>query len=150
MSALYAGTAAQREEYAVDDVAEHAASLVANFDAAAAQAPAAVVGQYTRVRPEVTAYAEAAKAIVARLATDHRGGGGAAAGFLEPIRRPGERPRRDRRRDAAWRCRTRPARGRPRLAERLAHPVRRAGRRVLTARRAVHRPGHPASAAVQC
>jgi hypothetical protein len=36
---------------------------------------------YARVRSEVVAYAEAAKAIVATAATDHAGGRGPAAGL---------------------------------------------------------------------
>jgi methyl-accepting chemotaxis protein len=82
MSALYAGTAAQREAYAVDEVAEHTSDLLGNFDAAAAQAPAAVAGQYTRVRPQLVAYADAAKAIVATAATDHAAAAARLPDFL--------------------------------------------------------------------
>jgi methyl-accepting chemotaxis protein len=82
MSALYATAAAQRQAYAADEVAEHTAELVDNFDAATARAPDAVAGMYTRVRSEVVAYAEAAKAIVATAATDHAAAAARLPDFL--------------------------------------------------------------------
>jgi methyl-accepting chemotaxis protein len=71
MSALNATTAAQRTAYEVDGVAEHATTLIDNFDAAAAQAPGALAARYAEVRPAVLGYGAAAKSLVALAATDH-------------------------------------------------------------------------------
>ena len=70
MSALYAKTPAQREAYAVAEVAEHADTLVTKYDAAAAAAPPALAAEYARVRPAVAAYGEAARSLVALAETD--------------------------------------------------------------------------------
>jgi methyl-accepting chemotaxis protein len=78
MAALYATTAAQRSEFGVDEVTAHGTDLLDNFDLAAAEAPAGLKGDYTRVRPQLATYAAAAAAIVTAAATDH----GRAAGLL--------------------------------------------------------------------
>jgi methyl-accepting chemotaxis protein len=83
MSALYATTPAQRQAYGVDEVTEHAQVLLENFDAAASKAPAALSGDYRRVRPELAAYAETAAGIVATAATDHRTAQSRLDGFLK-------------------------------------------------------------------
>ena len=80
MSAMYATSAAQRTAYAVDEVAGHATELLANYDAAAGEAPAALQAGFTTVRPRLAAYAAAATQVVTTAATDHR----AAARLLGP------------------------------------------------------------------
>jgi methyl-accepting chemotaxis protein len=71
MAALYATTDAQRTEFGVADVTGHGTELLDNFDKAAAEAPAGLKADYTRVRPELAAYAAAAAGIVTLAATDH-------------------------------------------------------------------------------
>jgi methyl-accepting chemotaxis protein len=65
MASLYATTAAQREQFGVAEVADHAQSMVTNYDAAADEAPDRLRAEYARVRPAVVAYTDAAKAMVA-------------------------------------------------------------------------------------
>ncbi|HEX5198672.1 MAG TPA: methyl-accepting chemotaxis protein [Actinoplanes sp.] len=71
MSALYATSAEQRAKYGVAEVSEHAETILEMYDAAAAEAPAALRPEYAEVRPRLAAYAEAAKSEVATAATDH-------------------------------------------------------------------------------
>ena len=61
MSALYATSAAQREQFAVDEVGGHARTMLENFDAAADAAPGGLRREYARVRPAVVAYGAAAE-----------------------------------------------------------------------------------------
>ena len=97
MAALYATSDAQRERFGVAEVTEHAQVMLENFDAAAAEAPAGLQAEYTRVRPAVVAYGKTAKAVVA---ADRTTGRGPAAGLPGSVRGAGDRPGRDRRRDA--------------------------------------------------
>jgi methyl-accepting chemotaxis protein len=73
MSAMYARTAAERETYAVDEVTEHGDAMLANYDAAAAQAPASLRAEYTQVRPRVAEYAKTAAEVVRTRATGRLG-----------------------------------------------------------------------------
>jgi methyl-accepting chemotaxis protein len=70
MSALVATTAEQREEYEVEAVTEHGATMLEKFDAAAGLAPEKLRDDYTAARPQVAEYAETAAATVAAAATD--------------------------------------------------------------------------------
>jgi methyl-accepting chemotaxis protein len=88
MAALYATTAAQREEYAVAEVTEHAETLVTKYDAAATTAPGPLVAEYARVRPAVVQYGETAVSLVALAEKDHA----AAAARLPEFPRPPGRP----------------------------------------------------------
>ena len=83
MSALFATTAEQREAYAVDEVTEHAGTLVTNYDRAATVAPPDVAADYARDRPAVVAYGEEAKSLVALAATDHAAAVAALPAFLQ-------------------------------------------------------------------
>ncbi|GIF00142.1 methyl-accepting chemotaxis protein [Paractinoplanes rishiriensis] len=71
MAALYARTGAQREAYAVEEVAEHGEVMLAKFDAAAKLAPESMRAEYEQVRPRVVAYAETAAQVVQTAGTDH-------------------------------------------------------------------------------
>lgn len=64
MAAMYARGEEQRAEYAVEEVAEHGATMLENYDAAAALAPADLRAEYVRVRPAVADYAETAAEVV--------------------------------------------------------------------------------------
>jgi methyl-accepting chemotaxis protein len=70
MSAMYATSAAQRTAYAVDEVVEHGTELLANYDAAAAEAPTTLREDFTEVRPRLVAYAAAAARVVTAAGTD--------------------------------------------------------------------------------
>jgi methyl-accepting chemotaxis protein len=70
MSALYATDDAQRQTYGVDEVTDHAETILAMYDAAAADAPAELKAQYAEVRPRLVAYADAAASLVATAAAD--------------------------------------------------------------------------------
>ncbi|MEV4637598.1 methyl-accepting chemotaxis protein [Actinoplanes sp. NPDC049548] len=83
MSALYATTGEQRQAYAVDEVTEHAATMVAKFDAAAKAAPPELTARYAEVRPDVVGYSDAAKSLVALAATDHAAAVAQLPAFLE-------------------------------------------------------------------
>jgi methyl-accepting chemotaxis protein len=65
MSALYARTPADRQTLAVDEVTDHASELLTNYDAAAAEAPAALRDDYARIRPPLVRYAQSATGMVA-------------------------------------------------------------------------------------
>ena len=80
LAALYATTDAQRDRLGVAEVTEHAATMVTQFDAAAASAPADLTGEYARVRPDVVRYAETAKTLVA---ADRAAAEAGLPGFLE-------------------------------------------------------------------
>jgi methyl-accepting chemotaxis protein len=71
MSAMYATTDAQRRAYAVDDVTDHAKTILEMYDAAAAEAPAGLQAEYAAVRPRLVVYADTAASLVATAATDH-------------------------------------------------------------------------------
>ena len=71
MSALYATTGKQRDQYAVDEVTDHGRTMVTDYDAAAAGAPTALRDRFTAIRPQVIAYTQAATDLVATAATDH-------------------------------------------------------------------------------
>ncbi|MFF5292845.1 methyl-accepting chemotaxis protein [Paractinoplanes globisporus] len=71
MSAMYATTDAQRQKYGVEEVADHAKTIIEMYDAAAAQAPASLQAEYAAVRPRLQVYADTASALVATAATDH-------------------------------------------------------------------------------
>ena len=73
MSAMYARTAAQREEYAVDEVTAHGQTMLENFDDAAAKAPASLRAEFARVRPRVTLYADTAAEVVRTRAVGRLG-----------------------------------------------------------------------------
>jgi methyl-accepting chemotaxis protein len=60
MSALYARTAADRKTLAVDEITDHASDLLANYDAAAAEAPADLQDDYARIRPPLVQYTQSA------------------------------------------------------------------------------------------
>jgi methyl-accepting chemotaxis protein len=82
MSALVATTNEQREEYEVDAVTEHGATMLEKFDAAAGLAPAALKPDYTAARAQVAEYAGAAAATVAAAATDRAEARRLLGGFL--------------------------------------------------------------------
>jgi methyl-accepting chemotaxis protein len=71
MSAMYATTAAQRTAFAVDEVSEHGAALLDNYDAAAAEAPASLHDDYARVRARAVVYVDTAEKMVSTAASDH-------------------------------------------------------------------------------
>jgi methyl-accepting chemotaxis protein len=71
MSALYATTAAQRTEYEVDGVSEHAVTMLDNYDAASTVAPDTLTADYAKTRTAVQAYGNSAKSVVALAGTDH-------------------------------------------------------------------------------
>ncbi|MGA5303683.1 methyl-accepting chemotaxis protein [Nucisporomicrobium flavum] len=83
MSAMYATTAQQRADFGVEEVSEHAGSLVSNFDAAAERAPAALTARYAQVRADVVAYGDAAKSMVALAVSDRAGAVAQLPAFLE-------------------------------------------------------------------
>jgi len=83
MSALYATTAEQRETYAVDEVTEHADTLLTKFDEAATLAPGSLTNQYTQARPAVVAYGETATSMVALAGTDRPAAVAKLPEFLE-------------------------------------------------------------------
>jgi methyl-accepting chemotaxis protein len=82
MSALYATTPAQRTAYAVDEVTDHAAALVENYDAAAGLAPASLRGAYAQDRPKLLQYEQSAKTLVTTAATNHAAAVGQLTGYL--------------------------------------------------------------------
>ncbi|GAA2560633.1 methyl-accepting chemotaxis protein [Winogradskya consettensis] len=82
MSAMFATTAEQRKAYGVDGVSENVTTLVENYDLAAKEAPASLTGRYAQVRPDVVAYGEAAKALVALAESDHAAAVAQLPGFL--------------------------------------------------------------------
>ncbi|MEV6843821.1 methyl-accepting chemotaxis protein [Actinoplanes sp. NPDC051411] len=65
MSALYAKNAADRQAYAVDEITGHASDLLDNYDAAAAEAPADLRDDYTRIRPPLVQYTQSATGLAA-------------------------------------------------------------------------------------
>jgi methyl-accepting chemotaxis protein len=71
MSALYAKTAADREAFAVNEVAEHAETILNRFDAAAADAPQELQARFAEVRPKLVSYADLASSIASTAAADH-------------------------------------------------------------------------------
>jgi methyl-accepting chemotaxis protein len=71
MSALYARTAAQRDAYGVDEVDDHGRTIMEQYDAAAAKAPASIEPRYAEVRPRLEIYQDTAARLVATAATDH-------------------------------------------------------------------------------
>ncbi|GAA2640298.1 methyl-accepting chemotaxis protein [Paractinoplanes durhamensis] len=83
MSAMYATSAAQRSAYAVDEVTEHGQTLLDNYDAAALEAPAALLDDYARVRPRLVTYQETAAQVVSTAATDHAAAAGQLGDYLK-------------------------------------------------------------------
>jgi methyl-accepting chemotaxis protein len=83
MSALYATTPAERQTYGVDDIADHAKTLLDNIDAAAQGAPPNLSDEYRQIRPKLAQYAETAATIVTTAATDHAAAQAELAGFLQ-------------------------------------------------------------------
>jgi methyl-accepting chemotaxis protein len=83
MSAMYARTAAQRETYAVAEVADHGQAMLEDYDAAAALAPAKLVPEFARVRPAVITYTETAARVVETAASSHAR---AAAGLTDYLK----------------------------------------------------------------
>ncbi|WP_433376578.1 methyl-accepting chemotaxis protein [Actinoplanes sp. CA-142083] len=71
MSAMYATTDAQRTKYGVEEVSDHAQTIMEMYDAAAAEAPASLRAEYAAVRPRLQVYADTATSLVATAATDH-------------------------------------------------------------------------------
>jgi methyl-accepting chemotaxis protein len=63
MSALYAKNAADRQTYGVDEITDHASELLANYDAAAVEAPADLQDDYARIRPPLVQYTQSATAL---------------------------------------------------------------------------------------
>jgi methyl-accepting chemotaxis protein len=82
MAAMFATTEAQRTEYEVDAVAEHAQTMLEKFDAAAAQAPEALRPEYETTRSEIVKYGDLAKSAVAMAATDRAAAQQSLADFL--------------------------------------------------------------------
>jgi methyl-accepting chemotaxis protein len=83
MSALYATTPAERQTYGVDEVTEHAKTLLENIDAAAKTAPPDLSDDYQQIRPKLARYAETATGIVTTAATDRAAARAELGGFLE-------------------------------------------------------------------
>jgi methyl-accepting chemotaxis protein len=82
MSAMYATTDAQRTKYGVDEVADHAKTVLEMFDAAASEAPASLQAEYAAVRPRLVVYADTADSLVTTAATDHDKAEAELAGYL--------------------------------------------------------------------
>ncbi|MEU8658019.1 methyl-accepting chemotaxis protein [Actinoplanes philippinensis] len=70
MSAMFATTPAQREQYEVEAVSEHAQTMLEKFDEAAGLVPASLRGDYETTRTEIIKYGDLAKAAVQTAATD--------------------------------------------------------------------------------
>ncbi|WP_026423165.1 methyl-accepting chemotaxis protein [Actinokineospora inagensis] len=70
MAAVSAQSAAERKAYSVDEVSQHTADMTAQFDTAAAGAPAAIQVEFGQARASVLDYEQKAQAIVAAAATD--------------------------------------------------------------------------------
>jgi methyl-accepting chemotaxis protein len=70
MSAMYAGSPAQREQYHVDDVDADSHDLIAHFDSAAAGAPAGLTSSFAGIRPDLVEYGTQATKLVALAGTD--------------------------------------------------------------------------------
>jgi methyl-accepting chemotaxis protein len=83
MSALWATSPAQRDLLEVDAVAEHGATMVSTFDAAARSAPDELAGEYARVRPAIAGYAALAQQIVTLAATDRQAAEARLPDFLQ-------------------------------------------------------------------
>ncbi|AEV82348.1 Methyl-accepting chemotaxis protein mcpB [Actinoplanes sp. SE50] len=83
MSAMYATTASMRETFAVDEVADHGATMLQMYDDATKAAPAALKADYVAIRPSVVAYTEAAKRMVATAETDHPAAAAGLSDFLK-------------------------------------------------------------------
>src|SRR5438132_186346 len=82
MSALFATTAAQRTAYAVDEVTDHGTTLVNDYDAAAALAPAGLRGAYAQGRTKLVQYAQTAETLVSTAASDHAAAVGQLTAYL--------------------------------------------------------------------
>ena len=82
MSALYARTDAQRQAYAVDEVSDHATTIMEQYDAAAAEAPASLDDEYAQVRPRLVTYVDTATKLVETAATDHDAAAAELPGYL--------------------------------------------------------------------
>jgi methyl-accepting chemotaxis protein len=70
ISALYATSAKEREAFGVADTVQHAADILARFDAAAVDAPADLQQQFADIRPKLVEYANLARSIVDTAASD--------------------------------------------------------------------------------
>jgi methyl-accepting chemotaxis protein len=70
MSALYASSAKDRATFNVDEIVDHVRDIVADFDAAAASAPASFQPRFSEIRPRLQSYADLASSLVATAATD--------------------------------------------------------------------------------
>ncbi|MFC4072313.1 methyl-accepting chemotaxis protein [Actinoplanes subglobosus] len=82
MSAMFATTEAQRTEYEVDAVAEHAQTMLDKFDEASQQVPADLRPEYETTRAEIIKYGDLAKSAVATAATDRAAAQQSLADFL--------------------------------------------------------------------
>jgi methyl-accepting chemotaxis protein len=82
MSAMYATSDQQRTALGVDEVSDHAKTIVDMFDAAAAQAPGNLIAEYAAVRPRLVLYAETAASVVTTAATDRAKAGSQLEGYL--------------------------------------------------------------------
>ena len=82
MSAMYATSDAQRQAYAVDDITDHAQTILEMFDAAAAEAPDDLKARYAEVRPRLVVYADTAASLVATAGSDHAQAKSQLEGYL--------------------------------------------------------------------
>ncbi|WP_018686598.1 methyl-accepting chemotaxis protein [Actinokineospora enzanensis] len=64
LAAISARTADERAAFGLDEAAEHAQTMVAKFDSAAAGAPAAIQAEFADTRPAVLAYVDKATRLV--------------------------------------------------------------------------------------
>ncbi|WP_433793900.1 methyl-accepting chemotaxis protein [Actinoplanes sp. CA-252034] len=82
MSAMFATTPAQREEYEVEAVSEHAQTMLDKFDEAAKLVPESLRPQYEETRAEIIKYGDLAKTAVETAATDRAAAQQSLADFL--------------------------------------------------------------------
>jgi methyl-accepting chemotaxis protein len=82
MSAMFSTTDAQREEYEVEAVAEHAQTMLDKFDVASKLVPESLKQQYEATRPEIIKYGDLAKSAVTTAATDRLAAQQSLADFL--------------------------------------------------------------------
>jgi methyl-accepting chemotaxis protein len=83
MAALVARTDAQRSQFGVEDVSEHATTMLTMLDAAAAGAPAGLRSDFAAVRPQVAGYGALAVRLVSAARTDRAAAQAQLPGFLE-------------------------------------------------------------------
>ncbi|SFE93698.1 methyl-accepting chemotaxis protein [Actinoplanes philippinensis] len=82
MSAMYATTPAQRDEFGVAEVTEHGRTMLEKFDAAAALAPESLRSAFAAVRPDIIAYGELAADTVKLAGADRAAAERSLADFL--------------------------------------------------------------------